>query len=58
MFNFYLMTPLPLNCTPKVLARGLISLILLFFFFVYIFTRGNYIKNPDFNGEIDEENKK
>ena len=58
MFKFYLMTPLPLNCTLKVLARGPIGLIFLYFFLVYIFTRGNYIRNPELNGEIDEENKK
>ena len=37
MSNFYVLTPLPLNCMPRVLARGVISLTLLIILFVRCF---------------------
>ena len=33
MVNFYLLTPSPLNCIPRALSRGVISLTLLIIFF-------------------------
>ena len=57
MFNFYLMTPPPLNCIPRALVRAPINFILLLFYFSRLYiSRGNCIRITACPGKIDEEN--